>query len=105
MIRRPPRSTLFPYTTLFRSTSGVHSVGAQRRGARGAADTGGRFSIAAAAPRDRRRVRGPPGASELMRIRRRFEPVQDMKIDRPTWRWIGVGGGMVVAGYLPAYPV
>src|SRR3712207_7860789 len=24
MIRRPPRSTLFPYTTLFRSESGVH---------------------------------------------------------------------------------
>src|SRR5256885_9705700 len=24
MIRRPPRSTLFPYTTLFRSTSGVY---------------------------------------------------------------------------------
>src|SRR5258707_8139631 len=24
MIRRPPRSTLFPYTTLFRSPSGVH---------------------------------------------------------------------------------
>src|SRR3712207_7203461 len=23
MIRRPPRSTLFPYTTLFRSSSGV----------------------------------------------------------------------------------
>src|SRR2546425_7090029 len=23
MIRRPPRSTLFPYTTLFRSTSGI----------------------------------------------------------------------------------
>src|SRR2546425_5798590 len=29
MIRRPPRSTLFPYTTLFRS-DGVHPV--QRRG-------------------------------------------------------------------------
>src|SRR5256886_15182638 len=27
MIRRPPRSTLFPYTTLFRSVSGEH-VGA-----------------------------------------------------------------------------
>src|SRR5256885_12030114 len=26
MIRRPPRSTLFPYTTLFRS-SGFHSLG------------------------------------------------------------------------------
>src|SRR3712207_7093470 len=24
MIRRPPRSTLFPYTTLFRSGAGVH---------------------------------------------------------------------------------
>src|SRR5256885_11657647 len=24
MIRRPPRSTLFPYTTLFRSVSGQH---------------------------------------------------------------------------------
>src|SRR3712207_8976594 len=26
MIRRPPRSTLFPYTTLFRSTNGVYDV-------------------------------------------------------------------------------
>src|SRR2546430_11617287 len=26
MIRRPPRSTLFPYTTLFRSCDGCHSV-------------------------------------------------------------------------------
>src|SRR2546429_2601332 len=25
MIRRPPRSTLFPYTTLFRSVPGMHS--------------------------------------------------------------------------------
>src|SRR2546425_8140834 len=27
MIRRPPRSTLFPYTTLFRSRSGAWPVG------------------------------------------------------------------------------
>src|SRR2546430_9565177 len=27
MIRRPPRSTLFPYTTLFRSPSGQHDTG------------------------------------------------------------------------------
>ena len=27
MIRRPPRSTLFPYTTLFRSVSAVINVG------------------------------------------------------------------------------
>src|SRR2546430_9104556 len=43
MIRRPPRSTLFPYTTLFRSLgrgsspAARHHVGSlrQRRGARG----------------------------------------------------------------------
>src|SRR3712207_8527568 len=29
MIRRPPRSTLFPYTTLFRSAEGAHQA-AQR---------------------------------------------------------------------------
>src|SRR2546422_3207991 len=26
MIRRPPRSTLFPYTTLFRSRAGAHLI-------------------------------------------------------------------------------
>src|SRR5258708_24617384 len=31
MIRRPPRSTLFPYTTLFRSRSSWHSPGRNRR--------------------------------------------------------------------------
>src|SRR5260221_8764241 len=29
MIRRPPRSTLFPYTTLFRSVSDIVRAGAQ----------------------------------------------------------------------------
>src|SRR2546422_7863648 len=29
MIRRPPRSTLFPYTTLFRSTVSTIDIGAQ----------------------------------------------------------------------------
>src|SRR2546422_2404606 len=28
MIRRPPRSTLFPYTTLFRSEAGEHAAAA-----------------------------------------------------------------------------
>src|SRR5256884_2575137 len=32
MIRRPPRSTLFPYTTLFRSWSTAHDIGAIERG-------------------------------------------------------------------------
>src|SRR2546422_5564008 len=30
MIRRPPRSTLFPYTTLFRSQGGIHFAEALR---------------------------------------------------------------------------
>src|SRR2546427_4181527 len=33
MIRRPPRSTLFPYTTLFRSAPGVQLVVGQRHAA------------------------------------------------------------------------
>src|SRR3712207_7252871 len=33
MIRRPPRSTLFPYTTLFRSTAGYVGGAAQEGGA------------------------------------------------------------------------
>src|SRR5688572_31354561 len=36
MIRRPPRSTLFPYTTLFRSRQAVHWV-SSAVGGRGAA--------------------------------------------------------------------
>src|SRR5256885_4558736 len=39
MIRRPPRSTLFPYTTLFRSPVVRHGDGRQRRrGERGRAE-------------------------------------------------------------------
>src|SRR5205809_5252266 len=37
MIRRPPRSTLFPYTTLFRSRSAEN----HRSGSHGDADAGG----------------------------------------------------------------
>src|SRR3712207_7702006 len=33
MIRRPPRSTLFPYTTLFRSSLGLLKVGPESAGA------------------------------------------------------------------------
>src|SRR2546422_7008427 len=49
MIRRPPRSTLFPYTTLFRSPQGEEPTG----------------------PRDRRR----PGRLDLHRVR--ADPSED----------------------------
>src|SRR3712207_8749054 len=43
MIRRPPRSTLFPYTTLFRSPGGPELGGsADRRGGTGGEDRLGR---------------------------------------------------------------
>src|SRR2546430_11846505 len=38
MIRRPPRSTLFPYTTLFRSHAVVHEADDLRRGIRAVVD-------------------------------------------------------------------
>src|SRR2546427_901476 len=46
MIRRPPRSTLFPYTTLFRSSRSHRGaralrVGGRRGGGEGAAHTSG----------------------------------------------------------------
>src|SRR5256885_11122982 len=43
MIRRPPRSTLFPYTTLFRSLRQPHKVRLESRPAR--IDGTGRISI------------------------------------------------------------
>src|SRR5690349_22811341 len=39
MIRRPPRSTLFPYTTLFRSSRAGHEVTVVDRGAEPASET------------------------------------------------------------------
>src|SRR2546422_8513355 len=68
MIRRPPRSTLFPYTTLFRSTGGgrPQSRGARvRRAARGFRAAGGRGGDrAGVARRERLRIRVPDGADE-----------------------------------------
>src|SRR3712207_8758582 len=40
MIRRPPRSTLFPYTTLFRSPSDRTRTRPRRRSARAAGEDG-----------------------------------------------------------------
>src|SRR5438034_9797397 len=42
MIRRPPRSTLFPYTTLFRSRVGI-ALGVEREVPGGDLQRGGRF--------------------------------------------------------------
>jgi serine/threonine-protein kinase len=40
-----------------------------------------------------------------MRIRRHFEPFQDFKVTPRFWKWLAIGGGAVLAGYLTAYLV
>src|SRR3712207_7140613 len=54
MIRRPPRSTLFPYTTLFRSRRPGASGGRAAQADRRRRDVGGRPGRRPAADRDRR---------------------------------------------------
>src|SRR2546427_2684532 len=53
MIRRPPRSTLFPYTTLFRSLREGIEAGGEARGDGGDRETGARER-----PEGRRHVAG-----------------------------------------------
>src|SRR3712207_6903180 len=75
MIRRPPRSTLFPYTTLFRSTldgRGPH-LGEAERGAHGLGP----------APRQRLAVGGEQGPGRRRDDQRR-EREQD--VDRKSTR-------------------
>src|SRR3712207_9081214 len=57
MIRRPPRSTLFPYTTLFRSADRPRRAGDRGRGPRGDP----RLPLARGPPRDRGGLAGAPG--------------------------------------------
>src|SRR3712207_7854741 len=74
MIRRPPRSTLFPYTTLFRSPPQVlkveppnwwagHSINPVRLLIRGTNLNGARVEAVSFQPTNARAA-GPPGRSE-----------------------------------------
>src|SRR5690349_23130880 len=60
MIRRPPRSTLFPYTTLFRSDLRASGAGKQR-----AAELHGELGDIAAAHRDAQHVVGDRKSTRL----------------------------------------
>src|SRR4051812_50184269 len=53
MIRRPPRSTLFPYTTLFRSLAVAHAGGVERAADDLVANAGKVLHTAAAHEHDR----------------------------------------------------
>src|SRR2546430_11109237 len=65
MIRRPPRSTLFPYTTLFRSRAHALDPGVER-GGRGRRGGGGR----GAGPRPARAAGGRGARPAAARARR-----------------------------------
>src|SRR2546426_6611191 len=59
MIRRPPRSTLFPYTTLFRSRASLGGSGAPQ----GAATRGRPCSRSSTTSRPARRSSSPKGSA------------------------------------------
>src|SRR2546426_4739422 len=72
MIRRPPRSTLFPYTTLFRShgagggaRAGAHAAVARRVAADGRHREAGRPDVSARGDSGVRAVRSEEHTSEL----------------------------------------
>src|SRR2546430_5026142 len=61
MIRRPPRSTLFPYTTLFRSAPSAKAAPTRKR----RSNATNRFTGPAARSRATRRARSEEHTSEL----------------------------------------
>src|SRR2546425_6047131 len=76
MIRRPPRSTLFPYTTLFRSEAVGH---AHRDGARGSADAStGRVLLAERRPGARAGARGRHGGRGDIRSEEHTSELQSL---------------------------
>src|SRR2546430_4446087 len=66
MIRRPPRSTLFPYTTLFRSGPGTEPPGTERHRRHRGAVPGDRA-------RRRRSLEWWPLVAEVIELQRRSE--------------------------------
>src|SRR3712207_7511411 len=80
MIRRPPRSTLFPYTTLFRSELGRHrdpSPAPARRG--GLATAAPRVLVSCREARPRRAQPGPSQAAGSCRRVRSEEHTSELQ--------------------------
>src|SRR3989454_11639034 len=95
MIRRPPRSTLFPYTTLFRSVRPLrHNLRSRRFPRRGPHRGGG----SPGAPRSRHRDRAP-GALSLdgaLALKLVLTPLLVGAASLAGRRWGSAGGGWVV---------
>src|SRR5260370_38247820 len=74
MIRRPPRSTLFPYTTLFRSDVPAHRPSGESRDARPAAQDG----------------LDPPGEADRRDVRDLVRPPRERLIDTHLLAFAGL---------------
>src|SRR5258705_8266443 len=85
MIRRPPRSTLFPYTTLFRSTAGLygHPEGAVEAAVR--REGGGALAdLVAELPKESQaQGRGRHGDREAAGAHRGLDPKRNRHNPRP----------------------
>src|SRR3712207_7163270 len=79
MIRRPPRSTLFPYTTLFRSVDGRRGREVLQCGLRQAAVAGLAQPEHAHALRHRALDAPPRGVEPAVRIRRSEEHTSELQ--------------------------
>src|SRR3712207_7223804 len=79
MIRRPPRSTLFPYTTLFRSCLHEHAVVDVQTAVRWVLETKGADAIV---------LLGNSGGGSLMALTQSTDPIGDafVALDRKSTR-------------------
>src|SRR3712207_7426508 len=80
MIRRPPRSTLFPYTTLFRSRSMGSQRALGRRAPKSPADLDA--TVVAIVDRLARRLRAAHRVCRTVTLRLRFADFSDRKSTR-----------------------
>src|SRR3712207_8341613 len=78
MIRRPPRSTLFPYTTLFRSGTG-RSGGHESRGRRRSFDTGKSLDVRRVVLSDQPELGQRGGRGELSALPRSEEHTSELQ--------------------------
>src|SRR6266850_8392693 len=79
MIRRPPRSTLFPYTTLFRSAPAPRAAAGTGRSRGSGCRRSGEGSQTPTWPRPAPRARPARGASS---VPQRSEPQRELRLRR-----------------------
>src|SRR2546428_10359067 len=84
MIRRPPRSTLFPYTTLFRSRTRDEQIagGGEKRVGVIVVERRARRAPGALAPRDSRRVDDPRSEEHTSELQSRSDLVCRLLLEK-----------------------